>query len=55
MVKLADLDAFNRGKRAFHDGLDPTDDNPYPINSLESDEWLRGYIVEDMQESGDRD
>lgn len=44
--------AFDKGKQAFHDGL-YLEDNPYHPKSLASDEWFRGYLIEDMQASGD--
>ena len=46
------MTAYEEGQQAFYDECAPFD-NPYRKDTAAWEEWSKGYLHADMQESGD--
>ena len=44
---------YEEGQRAFETGHIYYNENPYPEETEEYQQWLNGYMDADIQESGD--
>ena len=47
------MDAYDEGQKAFYDGKEPEDDPYLGYDELKSEDWFKGYLDADAQESGE--
>jgi hypothetical protein len=47
------MGAYEDGKKAYEDGMMPDNDPYLGYDELKSKDWLKGYLEEDIRESGD--